>query len=224
MIRLFFIRHGETVGAGPRQPFSGWRDTPLTGRGRAQIDAVAAALARIPFRAVYCSDLSRAAYGGRLLAGQAGLEPQMRPEWREIHFGQWEGRAYDDIHAAEPELAEEIFSPRGADTPFPGGESLNQFAARIKGALASLVAAHPEGGPVALSVHAGVCKTLWGLFLGLGPGAAFQAVQQDFAAINVADLYPGGFTAAMLVNGGAGADFFDRRYGEGAFPRAGKSA
>ena len=83
---------------------------------------------------------------------------------------------------------------------------------------------YPDGGRVALVAHGGVCKMLWGLLLKLSPGVAWQVIRQDFAAVNVADLYPDGHCLAHLVNGylGPGGYFkagpgFDRLAGADIF-------
>jgi broad specificity phosphatase PhoE len=73
-------------------------------------------------------------------------------------------------------------------------------------ALESLRAAHPEGGRVALVAHGGVCKMLWALIFKIPHELAWAVIQQDFAAVNVADLYPGGRVIAHLVNGYVGPE------------------
>ncbi|MDR3038125.1 MAG: histidine phosphatase family protein [Candidatus Adiutrix sp.] len=225
-VRLFFIRHGQTENFGD-PPFNGWRDAPLTEFGRRQLDQTAEALAGVPFAAVYASDLSRAVYGGSRLAEKQGLTLVSGPQWREMSFGRWEGRTYAQIAAEDQELIRRLFARdgSGADLPFPGGgESSADFRRRIEKALAALLAAHPQGGRVALVAHGGVCKMLWSLILNLSPAAAWAIIQQDFAAVNVADLYPGGLRIAHLVNGYLGPEGyyktglgFERLLGESVF-------
>lgn len=211
-LRLFFLRHGQTETSGGLPPFNGWRDAPLTELGRRQLDQAGEALAHIPFDAVYSSDLSRAVYGGRRVAEKAGVDLRINPQWREISFGRWEGLTYKEIYAESPELVTKIFSPEGYDTPFPGGESLAAFFQRVSQAVDDLKAAHPAGGRVALVAHGGVCKALWGRFLQCSLSTAW-AVWQDFAAINVADIYPEGRVITRLVNGFAGGEGFQRLAG-----------
>lgn len=205
-LRLYFLRHGQTEGF-EEPPFNGWLDASLTPYGRQQLDQVATALASIPFDAVYSSDLSRAVYGGEKLAARAGL-PLVRDEkWREMHFGCWEGWTYSRIVAENKDLIESIFSPNGHDIPFPGGgESSFTFSKRVASAFEELRLKHPDGGRVALVSHGGIGKALWGLILQLPPETAWQVLRQDFAAVNVADYYPGGRWSAQLINGYAGPE------------------
>jgi len=202
------MRHGQTENF-ENPPFNGWRDAPLTEIGRHQMDQLAEALAAVPLVAVYASDLSRAAYGGRRLAEKQGLPLIEAPQWREMSFGRWEGLTYNQIADEDQVLIRRLFSPggEGADQPFPGGgESTLGFHRRVAGALAALKAAHLEGGRVALLAHGGVCKMLWSLFLNIPPELAWGVFQQDFAAVNVVDLYPGGRVIAHLFNGYAGPE------------------
>jgi broad specificity phosphatase PhoE len=209
-LRLFFVRHGQTENF-ENPPFNGWRDAQLTEVGRRQLDQVAEALAAVPFLAVYASDLSRAVYGGRRLAEKRGLEPVIDPRWREMSFGRWEGLTYSQIPAEDQALVRRLYSPGGGgeNQPCPGGgESSTGFRRRVAEALAALRAAHPEGGRVALVAHGGVCKMLWALILNIPPAQAWAVIQQDFAAVNVVDLYPepSRRVIAHLVNGYVGPE------------------
>ena len=211
-LRLFFIRHGQTENF-DNPPFNGWRDAQLTEAGRRQLDQVAEALAPVPFEAVYASDLSRAVYGGRCLAEKRGLGLVVGPQWREMSFGRWEGLTYGQIAPEDQAVIRRIFSPGGggADQPFPGGgESSSGFCRRVAEALAGLRAAHPEGGRVALVTHGGVCRMLLALFLKIPPESVWAVLQQDFAAVNMADIYPNDRVIVHLVNGYAGPEGYHR--------------
>ena len=208
-LRLLFIRHGQTENF-ENPPFNGWRDAPLTPYGQAQLDQVAEALEGIPFGAVYSSDLSRARYGGERLAEAAGLSLNVEPRWREMHFGRWEGWTYRQIIAEDQDLITRIFSPGEEDSAFPEGESPASFARRVAANLEELRRRHEGGGRVALVAHGGVCKVLWGLLLKLPPETAWRTIRQDFAAVNVADIYSNGQAVAHLVNGYLGPEGYWR--------------
>ena len=71
----------------------------------------------------------------------------------------------------------------------------------------------PDGEPVIVAEclvtperRPGDHKVLWGLLLKLSPEVAWKTIRQDFAAVNVADLYPGGVCVAHLVNGYVGPE------------------
>ncbi len=204
-LRLFFLRHGQTENF-ERHPFNGWLDAALTPLGRRQLDEAAEALAPMGFEAVYSSDLSRAVYGGEALAKKAGLDLQKDTQWREMSFDRWEGLTYAEMAAENPELLERIFSADGQGASFPEGESAAAFSRRVLEAFEKLKAKHSQGGSVALVCHGGVCKVLCGFLLGLAPEVAWRCVRQDYAAVNIFDIYPSGYIMAHLINGCAGAD------------------
>lgn len=197
-LRLFFMRHGQTEQF-EHPPFNGWRNAPLTPEGRRQLREAAHALKGIPFDAVYSSDLDRAVYGGEQISRAAKVDLSQMPEFREIHFGDWEGLTWGEIQQRWPELSQQIFSSEGSETPFPNGESAVTFQARIKRALAIVLANHPSG-RVALMAHSGVCRTIWTLALNLTPSSMWS-IFQDYSCLNVIDFYPGGITVARLMNG-----------------------
>lgn len=58
-LRLFLVRHGETA-SNRELRYVGTRDEPLAPAGERQADCLAAALAGLPFAAVYASPLRRA--------------------------------------------------------------------------------------------------------------------------------------------------------------------
>ncbi len=200
-LRLFFIRHGQTEHH-ERQIFNGWRDAPLTSFGQKQLEDVVDIIEKIPFKAVYASDLSRAVYGGRCLAERLNLPLEIEPKWREIHFGRWEGLTFREIEENDPELARNIFSLDSQENylSFPEGENTGSFLVRIQQALTELINKYPDGGRIALFCHGGVCKTLWSIFLKMSPHVAWQTVRQDFAAVNVVDIYSSGAVVAQLMN------------------------
>ncbi|MDR2422949.1 MAG: histidine phosphatase family protein [Deltaproteobacteria bacterium] len=201
-LRLYFIRHGQTENYGD-YPFNGWTDVQLTEEGRRQLDQAVEVLAEIPLAAVYSSDLSRAAYGGLALARAKGLSLNALGEFREICFGDCEGLNWSVIQERYPKLAEGIAHP-GVDVEFPGGESASRFRGRVAQALGRLIQAHPVG-QVALVAHAGVNRAILSELMGLNL-AAMWSIAQDFACLNVADVYPEGGSQVRLVNAYAGPE------------------
>jgi broad specificity phosphatase PhoE len=108
----------------------GWTDLPadLSDHG-----ALSRLNAHLPMDApVLSSDLSRA------VATADTLHPRPRlphdPAFREIHFGQWEGRRFAEVEAEDPALIRAFWDQPGQTRP-PGGESWNDLTARSWAAL-----------------------------------------------------------------------------------------
>ncbi|MDE3113677.1 MAG: histidine phosphatase family protein [Chloroflexota bacterium] len=156
---LYLVRHGESEANAARR-YAGQADSPLTERGRRQAEAVAAALRGVRFDRVISSDLSRARDTAAIVARDRGLQVEVFPELREVDVGEAEGR---------PILRRtDNFDVAGGFVQWPGGESLEQVAARVLSALERIVAASP-GQTLCVVGHGGVTRILVSHFLGLLP-------------------------------------------------------
>ncbi|HOC41519.1 MAG TPA: histidine phosphatase family protein [Thermoanaerobaculales bacterium] len=142
---LWLVRHGETTASAGRR-IAGWSDPPLTDVGRRQAEAVRASLDGNPFDSVWSSDLDRAVSSARLAWG----EPQVDRRLREVHFGPFEGRDYDEVDGG---LTDVFMVFRGFE--IPGGESHAQFRQRVHGFVDEL-----QAGRHLLFVHGGVIRIL----------------------------------------------------------------
>src|SRR4029450_1579902 len=154
---VYLVRHGAVVGAETRR-FIGHLDVPLSPHGEAQVAAVSRRLAAVPLAAVYSSDLLRTRRSADLVAAPHGLRPVTLAGLREFAMGQWEGLTAEEIRA----LAPDAFAAWMADVgrfQFPGGENLEQVAARSSGALEDIAAAH-EGQRVAIVAHGGSLRAI----------------------------------------------------------------
>lgn len=151
---LCLIRHGETDWNLARR-MQGHIDIALNARGQAQARALAKSLIGQSFSAIYASDLARARETARMSAEALGLAVIAEPLLRERHYGDFQGRTYEESHQAFPE-AYERFIARDVDADFPGGgESLTVFFARVRSALDGIAARHP-GSRVLVVTHGGV--------------------------------------------------------------------
>ncbi|MCL4782162.1 MAG: histidine phosphatase family protein [Bryobacterales bacterium] len=166
MPRIFLIRHAEPSLTGV---ILGATDAPLSARGHGQARKLAENFpATHPLAAVYASPLRRAMQSAAYL-----LEP-WRPfalldGLREISYGSWDGLAWDEIAARNPDLA----ARKAADwlgVDVPGGERWGEFEARVAGALSRIL-----GGPLpaAIVAHQAVNAHLAHL-LGGGTRTSFQ--------------------------------------------------
>jgi broad specificity phosphatase PhoE len=132
---LVLVRHGESEGNAARQ-LLGRRESPLTVRGRA--DAVALRPALGPVGRLVSSPLGRARDTAVALGAAVPVEIDAR--WIEVDYGELEGRALRSVPA-------ELWARWRADPTFrpPGGESLAEVGARVRGACDELFARPGEG-------------------------------------------------------------------------------
>lgn len=139
--------------------------------------------------AVYSSDLKRARETAEAVARQFGLKVNVRPELREIHFGEWEGLTWNQIARRHPRLVVR-WMERFPLQPIPGGESLRQFQKRIAAAIGSIVAAN-RGQCALIVTHAGVIRFTLAQALGLPARNMFRLAQNP-VAVNIIDYFENG--------------------------------
>ncbi len=179
---LLLVRHGETEGESSIR-YHGRNDVALSELGRAQMRAVAAALASKRFARVFASTLSRAAEGARLIAGESASIVCIE-EFAEVDFGLFEGLTSDEIRSRYPDEFER-WSRAGLDTSYtyPGGESRAAFRARVERGLGRILQMWDEGeapadGPALVVAHRGVIRTIVRSLVGVEPVI-------DLASINI---------------------------------------
>ncbi|MDI6853525.1 MAG: alpha-ribazole phosphatase [Deltaproteobacteria bacterium] len=195
--RLYLVRHGR-VADGHTHRYHGNNDIGLSFEGVRQLERLAEQLKETPLAAVYASDRTRARQGAEILCRGRRLWPEPVPEFREIHFGVWEGLSFGEIAERYPEeLAERLRDP--ANYRIPGGESLMDVRTRVVPKLAEILARH-QGQAVALVAHAGVNRVLLCDALGLPLTHLFR-LEQNYGCLNIIDYLPD-FTVVRLINGG----------------------
>ena len=91
---LLLLRHGESEGNALRV-IQGWREYPLTSRGRAQADAAGRHLASVGAVALYTSPLLRARETAAAVEAHSALQAVELPDLREYHFGEAEGLRWE---------------------------------------------------------------------------------------------------------------------------------
>ena len=195
--RLYLIRHGQ-VADGHTHLYHGHNDIDLSPTGVAQLEGLADQLMQVPLAGVYASDLRRAWQGAETICRGRDLKPQACPEFREVHFGFWEGLSFEEIAAQYPEELAARFQDL-ANFRIPGGESLLEVRRRALPRLEELIQQH-SGQPFALVAHAGVNRLILGEALGLPLNNLFR-LDQNYGCLNVIDYFPD-LTVVRLINGG----------------------
>jgi broad specificity phosphatase PhoE len=91
---------------------------------------------------------------------------------REIDFGRFEGRTFDDLAREYPDIYRR-WMEAPTEVQFPSGESYADLRTRVLGAVRELRARHP-GQSVAVVTHGGVIRTLLAEIQGLDPRRMFE--------------------------------------------------
>ncbi|MCB9422873.1 MAG: histidine phosphatase family protein [Ardenticatenaceae bacterium] len=147
---ILLIRHGQTDWNAESR-WQGHLDIPLNDTGKAQAAALAQRLAGWPIRAVYSSDLKRAAMTAVTLANALNQQPIFDPRWRERDVGDFGGLTSKEAKERFPEAWTTM--KNGLLTP-PNGEDWRSLRARAAKAFESVAGRH-EGEMVAVVSHGG---------------------------------------------------------------------
>lgn len=138
--KIYLIRHGITEGNEKRWYYGG-ADLPLTEGGQKTLRELAAkgVYPVLPGdAALYTTGLIRTEQTCEILFGQR--EHGVLSDLREMEFGEYECSSYEEL-SKYAEFEKWAWDETG-DVKLPGGESRNQFAARIRRGLDELVACH----------------------------------------------------------------------------------
>lgn len=187
---LWLIRHGRPT-AESRGLCYGSLDVPLA---HDSIPELTQTFARLPeLHAVYSSPRQRCLDTARLLSPQ----PIVVPELRELDFGDFEAKTYDQIATTHPGLYAQWMSDP-ASIEFPGGESYASMQARVLPAIRKLRELH-RGQSIAIVSHGGVNRIALSHVLGLPDQSIFR-LGQRYGAVNLIRYY-GDYPVVELVNG-----------------------
>jgi broad specificity phosphatase PhoE len=157
-MELICVRHGRTAWNAGRR-FQGQTDIPLDDEGLAQAQALAAHLRDEHFDLALASDLVRARTTAETILGERELALELSSDFREMHFGMWEGLTWEEIVVRWPEL-------NSAHEKAPmyytaeGGESWDALCARVDLALRTLTARMRAGDRALIVSHAGVMHAI----------------------------------------------------------------
>lgn len=163
MTRLFLARHGETEWNVQRR-IQGQTDTTLNDRGLEQAARLAQRLEGYSFDAVYASDLKRAWDTATIAMKGRDVEVTAEPRLRETHFGIFEGHTLPELEQKYPAETKLWYKDRN-NAP-EGGETRDQFAARMQALLDDLHTNHHDD-TVLLVSHGGSISMIAALLIGL---------------------------------------------------------
>lgn len=193
--RIDLLRHGACEGG---EIYRGSTDVPLSTQG---VEQMRTAAARVPdWEAVVSSPLRRCREFAGELAAERGLPLTVDDGFREMDFGEWEGRLVQAVWDEDRERARQFYADPLNNTP-PGGERVYDAQARAVAAWQSQLAEH-AGKRFVLVCHGGIIRLLLCHFLEM-PLSAIARVQVPYAALTRLQVYhrdEGDFPVVVSMN------------------------
>ncbi|MEX2612473.1 MAG: alpha-ribazole phosphatase [Gaiellaceae bacterium] len=170
-MELVLVRHAEPT-EDARGSCYGRLDIELSDSGREQCRRLAAHLSGEPVAAIVCSPRLRARDTADAIAEPHRLPVTVLDQLRELDFGEFEGRTYEEIAASRPELYERWMT-EPTTLRFPGGEGYADLHARVADAVAQLRATY-DGRMVVAVTHGGVVRAVLAEALGMPHDRIFR--------------------------------------------------
>lgn len=154
------LRHGECEGG---EVYRGSLDVPLSASGWQQLRASAGDFS--DWDRIVSSPLQRCARFAEELAERHTLPLVIQEAFREVHFGDWEGRAIADVWREQGSHVRRFFADPVNSAP-PNGEPLVEFEQRVLAGWSVLLQGH-RNERVLLIAHGGTIRVLLAHVLGM---------------------------------------------------------
>lgn len=194
--RVILVRHGETA-SNVGNIYQGWLDTPLNEKGIRQAEALAEGLKDVHIDVFICSPLKRAYVTTEKVAEAHGMQIEYTdPRFREIYYGDWEGKSADEWKKKNPEQFA-MWKRKPWLVINPNGESLQDLANRARAALNDAVARYP-GKTIFIGAHSHTNMALLCDVLNIGQ-EHFRQFAQSNTCVNVLE-YKDGAWKVIVVN------------------------
>lgn len=150
MKKVTFLRHGKIASAGR---YVGSTDVSLSKEGETQIATMRPYFSENLYQSIYSSPLKRCVQTCESLNIEKRIFFDDR--LREIDFGLWEGKSFDEIATTSPEEIE-VWARGEEDFAFPEGESVSSFRNRITSFCATLRTT--DSPTILIIAHGGVIR------------------------------------------------------------------
>ena len=183
-LRIYLARHGQTDW-NVEHRLQGSTDVKLNDTGRQQAAQLAELLQGIRLDAVYSSTLSRSRETAEIVHGQTPITSLEGLGERKL--GAFQGHRVDASDSAA--AVDFPRRSRDPDDALDGGESLNQFSARVHTTLAAIQAQHPSGA-ILIVGHKYTNQMILRALLGLSMEQAL-AIEQNNDELYLIELDPG---------------------------------
>ena len=196
-----FLRHGECQGG---EIFRGsGTDVELSDNGRQQMrDSVQGITS---WDSIISSPMQRCRRFAVEQSERLAIPMVENSSWREIYFGDWEGRIIADVWREAPDLVANYFKDPYSDTPH-NGEAVSVVAERLQTAWDALLNEH-RNQHVLVVQHGGTMRILLALILGM-PATAMNHFEVPFACLTRLKVFhrPGHSNYPLLVSHNTGLD------------------
>jgi len=188
MTKLYIVRHGETEWNRDGK-LQGWKDAPLTDKGKRQAEALRERLKEIEFDAVYCSPLGRTLKTAEIVMDGKDVSLIKDERLKEINMGEWEGTKGEEIKKRFPEMYSDFWERPHIYTPICG-ESFHDLKDRIIPFIEEILEKHEDENILIVS-HGCASKVIMSYFEGRSLCDIWESPKLEEACLNLVELQDG---------------------------------
>lgn len=152
---LIFMRHGITD-LNLKNVYFGYLDPPLNDTGIEQIKSSKKLFLNKKIDIIYSSDLKRCIESANIINELYNIKISEKKNLRELNFGIFEGKSFNDINLEYPDEAE-MFVKNWQNYKIPKGESINEFIKRVSSEIEKIKHKH-NGKNILIVTHSGVIQ------------------------------------------------------------------
>ena len=199
MVKIYLIRHGESL-ANTEGIYQGQTyDTKLSPLGVRQAEAVAGRLRHEPVRRIVASPLTRTKQTAQAIARFHTVAIDIHRQIMETNHGEWEGKRVSDIARKWPGTYR-MWATKPSRVRFPNGETFNDLQKRVwRWWLATVP--YFTGGPTVVVTHDNVIRIILAGVLGM-PADSMWTFELQPAGITVMDVIKRKTTVVVINDTG----------------------
>ena len=176
-MKIYLVRHGLTRWNKTGR-YAGWSDVPLSPAGVEQAERLARCFSGLGPFTLYASDLKRTVITAEIIGRGRGISPVALPHFRELFFGDWEGKTYRELAESCPAQLERWYNDPFMEAP-PGGETVAMLEERAWAGLEKVIAATPSGHAAVIVSHGGAIRAILRRCLGLAPESIWDITVEN---------------------------------------------
>ena len=197
MVEIILVRHGLTLW-NVEGRIQGISDTELAPEGLRQAKLLAENFPCDKIDAIYSSDLSRAKITAQFVADKFGLTVQTSTGFREVDFGEWEGKYFADLEKDDSERLK-IFYTSPDKLQLDRAETFQQAQSRAMNELEKIIATHENGGEnrIVITAHGSINRLIICAILDI-PIKNIWRINQFNTAVNIFRVDDGNFTVKLI--------------------------
>lgn len=175
-MKVFFVRH-TSVNSDPKMCY-GWTNVDVSENFLTEANRIKEILSDQKF-VCYSSDLKRCVKLAEFLSDEVKFDSGLR----EINFGDWEGKNWDDIEKTLPDTKPDDF----VNHKTPGGESFKDQSLRVLESWQNIISSQNNDDTVVIVAHGGTIRIILCDLLGIPLENAFK-IKIDYASLTSVTL------------------------------------